>query len=69
MTTHLFGGCKGGVSTVLQAAGAMLCLLGLLFPPILIIGLVPLYFGLRKLAAVRLGIKSLEKNQASEELL
>ena len=49
--------------------GAMLCLLGLLFPPILIIGVVPLYFGLRKLAAMRLGIKSLEKNQATEELL
>ena len=49
--------------------GAMLCLLGLLFPPILIIGVVPLSFGLRKLAAVELGIKSLEEDQATEKLL
>ncbi len=53
----------------LSLQGAMLCLLGLLFPPILIIGLVPLYFGLRKLAAVRLGIKSLGEDQAAERLL
>ena len=53
----------------LSLKGAMLCLLGLLFPPFLIIGVVPLYFGLRKLAAVGLGIKSLEKNQATEEVL
>jgi hypothetical protein len=52
----------------LTLKGAMLCLLGLLFPPILIIGLVPLYYGLRKLAAVRLGITSREKSQATEEL-
>jgi len=53
----------------LSLKGAMLCLLGLLFPPILIIGLVPLYFGLRKLAAVRLGIKSLDEDQATEKLI
>jgi hypothetical protein len=37
--------------------GVVLCALGLLFPPLVVIGLVPLYYGLRKLAAVKLGIK------------
>ena len=50
----------------LSLKGAMLCLLGLLFPPIIFYGLVPLYFGLRKLAAMKLGIKSLENHQATE---
>ena len=49
--------------------GAMLCLLGLLFPPIIIIGLVPLYFGVRKLAAVKLGINSLEEDQPARKSL
>ena len=53
----------------LTLKGSMLCLLDMLFPPIIIIGLVPLYFGLRKLAAVRLGIKSLEEDQATEKSL
>ncbi len=53
----------------LTLKGAMLCLLGLLFPPIIIIGVVPLYFGLRKLAAVQLGIKSLEADQPTGKSL
>jgi hypothetical protein len=44
----------------LTMKGVVLCLLGLLFPPILVYGLVPLYFGARKLAAVRLGIEGEE---------
>jgi len=42
----------------LTLKGVVLCVLGLLFPPLVVIGLVPLYYGLRKLAAVNLGIKS-----------
>lgn len=53
----------------LTLKGLMLCLLGLLFPPILIIGVVPLYFGRRKLAAVQLGIKSLEADQPTGKSL
>jgi hypothetical protein len=41
----------------LTLRGLVLCLLGLLFPPVLLIGLVPLYYGLRKLAWVKLAIK------------
>lgn len=41
----------------LTLKGVVLCVLGLLFPPLVVIGLVPLYYGLRKLAAVKLGIK------------
>jgi hypothetical protein len=53
----------------LTLKGSMLCLLGLLWPPIIIIGLVPLYFGVRKLAAVKLGIKSLEQDQPTGKSL
>jgi hypothetical protein len=48
----------------LTLKGVVLCVLGLLFPPLVVIGLVPLYYGLRKLAAVRLGIK----DSAQDEL-
>jgi hypothetical protein len=41
----------------LTLKGMVLCLLGLLFPPVLLIGLVPLYYGLRKLVWVQLGMK------------
>lgn len=53
----------------LTLKGAMLCLLGLLFPPIIILGLVPLYFGLRKLAAAQLRIKADGADQAKSDLL
>jgi hypothetical protein len=44
----------------LTLKGVVLCALGLLFPPLVVIGLVPLYYGLRKLAALQLGITKLE---------
>ena len=40
----------------LTLKGAALCILGLVFFPLLLIGLVPLYYGVRQLAAIRLGI-------------
>jgi hypothetical protein len=40
----------------LTLKGMVLCVLGLLFPPLVLIGLVPLYYGARKLASMVLGI-------------
>jgi hypothetical protein len=40
----------------LTLKGMVLCILGLLFPPLVLIGLVPLYYGARKLSSVILGI-------------
>jgi hypothetical protein len=40
----------------LALKGAGLCILGILFPPFIVIGLVPLYYGCRKLGALRLGV-------------
>ncbi len=42
----------------LALKGLVLCALSLLFPPLVVIGLVPLYYGLRKLAAVALAVPS-----------
>jgi len=50
----------------LTLKGVVLCVLGLLFPPLVVIGLVPLYYGLRKLAAVKLGIKGYEEDKQAE---
>ncbi len=47
----------------LTLKGVVLCCLSLLFPPLIILGLFPLYFGIRKLASSQLGIKSLEANE------
>jgi hypothetical protein len=52
----------------LTLKGVVICLLGLLFPPILVYGLVPLYFGTRKLAGVRLGIKDADEGQREGRL-
>ena len=41
----------------LTLKGVAICVLGLLFPPLVLIGLVPLYYGGRKLASVILGIE------------
>jgi hypothetical protein len=41
----------------LTLKGLAICVLGLLFPPLVLIGLVPLYYGTRKLASVILGIE------------
>jgi hypothetical protein len=40
----------------LTLKGAVICLVGVLIPPVLLIGLVPLYYGARKVAAGTLGI-------------
>ena len=44
----------------LTLRGVMFCVLGLLFPPLVILGLVPLYYGLRKLALASMGVGLLE---------
>lgn len=40
----------------LTARGVVLCLLGVLFPPFIILGLTPLYYGGRKLAMLGAGV-------------
>jgi hypothetical protein len=40
----------------LTLKGVAICAIGLLIPPLVLIGLVPLYYGARKLASVTLGI-------------
>jgi hypothetical protein len=40
----------------LAIKGAVLCILGHLFPLFLLIGLIPLYYGARKLAAIQWGL-------------
>jgi hypothetical protein len=40
----------------LTLKGLVICILGLLIPPIILVGLVPLYYGARKLGALMLGI-------------
>ena len=44
----------------LTLRGVMFCVLGLLFPPLVLLGLVPLYYGLRKLALASMGVDLLE---------
>jgi hypothetical protein len=41
----------------LTLKGAVLCILGLLFPPLVLIGAVPFYYGARKWASAAMGIK------------
>jgi hypothetical protein len=40
----------------LALAGLVLCLLGLIFPPLLLIGLFPLFYGARKVAWTSMGL-------------
>lgn len=40
----------------LALKGVVICFLGLLFPPLILIGLVPLYFGARKVIHVSMGL-------------
>jgi hypothetical protein len=40
----------------LTLKGIVICILGVLFPPVVLIGLFPLYYGARKVASVSLGI-------------
>jgi hypothetical protein len=44
----------------LTLKGAVICILGLLLPPVILVGLVPLYYGARKWAAVAMGITGAE---------
>lgn len=41
----------------LTLKGAILCILGVLFPPMILFGVVPLYYGGRKLAMIGVGLK------------
>lgn len=45
----------------LALKGVVLCVLGLLFPLLILFGAIPLYYGARKVAAVRLGIVAAEE--------
>ena len=47
----------------LTLMGVVICILGLLFPPIIVFGVVPLYYGGRKLAAITLGIEGTEEER------
>ena len=40
----------------LALKGVVICFLGLLFPPLILVGLVPLYFGARKVIHVSMGL-------------
>ena len=40
----------------LALKGAVLIVLGVIFPPLIIVGLVPLYFGLRKVTMTLMGL-------------
>ena len=40
----------------LALKGVVICLLGLLFPPLMLFGLIPLYFGARKVIHVTMGL-------------
>ena len=44
----------------LTLRGGMFCVLGLLFPPLVLLGLEPLYYGLRKLALASMGVGLLD---------
>ena len=45
---------RGAIDMTL--AGFAICVVGLLFPPVLLIGVFPLYFGARKMAYTALGL-------------
>ena len=40
----------------LALKGLVICLLGLLMPPVLLIGLIPLFYGVRKIAYASMGL-------------
>ncbi len=51
----------------LTLKGVVLCVIGLLFPPLVLIAVVPLYYGARKVASAALGIAG-DKGTATDEL-
>jgi len=46
-------------------AGLIICLLGLAFPPFLLVGVFPLYYGSRKIAYASLGLGLTDEDQTS----
>ena len=54
---------RDAVDLALQ--GVVICLLGLLFPPFLVLGLFPLYYGARKICLAWMGLEFLEEPDAT----
>jgi hypothetical protein len=48
----------------LALKGAVICLLGFIFPPVLLIGLFPLFYGVRKLMYAQMGLGLVDDPQA-----
>ena len=40
----------------LAMKGVVITLLGIIFPPLIVVGLIPLYFGLRKISSTLMGL-------------
>ncbi|MDP6582816.1 MAG: hypothetical protein QF681_19355, partial [Vicinamibacterales bacterium] len=51
----------------LALKGAVVCLLGLLFPPLLLIGIIPLFYGARKMGYVSMGLGLVDDAEHSIE--
>ncbi len=51
----------------LALKGAVVCLLGLLFPPLLLIGIVPLFYGARKTGYASMGLGLVDDAEQSSE--
>ena len=51
----------------LALKGAVVCLLGLLFPPLLLIGVVPLFYGARKTGYASMGLGLVDDAEQSSE--
>ena len=56
---------RDAVDDVLK--GGVICLLGLLFPPLVLFGLFPLFFGARKVAYASLGLGLVDETPQSSE--
>ena len=50
----------------LTLKGVVMCVLGLFFPPMILIGVVPLYYGGRKLLLVRMGLDLMAEMDAGD---
>ncbi|MGA7296934.1 MAG: hypothetical protein WBW92_05450 [Rhodanobacteraceae bacterium] len=51
----------------LSLKGGVACLLGLVFPPLLVIGVIPLFYGLRKLLYAGMGLGMVSDELPSSE--
>jgi hypothetical protein len=47
--------------------GAILCILGVVFPPLILFGAAPLYYGGRKLAMIGVGIKPATRDESDSK--